>query len=84
MRFIFAILFAMCAAPSFAGSVSQAGTTTRLIPQTVASLPTCNTSAAGQQAYVTNALSPTFLATVASGGAVVVPVFCNGSAWIVH
>ena len=48
---------------------------------TVATLPTAGV--AGRCAYVTNALSPTFGAAVAGGGAVVIPVFDNGVAWIV-
>jgi hypothetical protein len=47
---------------------------------TVATLPTGVT---GARAYVTNALSPVFGSTVAGGGAVTVPVFYNGSNWIV-
>lgn len=48
---------------------------------TVATLPTVGT--VGRRAYVTNALAPTFGATVVGGGAVVVPVFDNGTAWVV-
>ena len=48
---------------------------------TVATLPTVGV--AGRCAYVTDALAPTFGATVAGGGAVVIPVFDNGAAWIV-
>ena len=48
---------------------------------TVATLPTVGT--AGRRAYVTNALAPTFGATVVGGGAVVIPVFDNGTNWIV-
>ena len=47
---------------------------------TVATLPTGVT---GASAYVTNALSPVFGSTVVGGGAVTVPVFYNGSNWIV-
>jgi hypothetical protein len=49
----------------------------------IASLPTCNTAAKGSHAYVTNGqTTPTFLGTVSTTGAVVAPVFCNGTAWI--
>ena len=48
---------------------------------TVATLPTAGV--AGRCAYVTNALAPTFGAAVAGGGAVVIPVFDDGVAWIV-
>jgi hypothetical protein len=47
---------------------------------TVATLPA---GTVGMRTYVTDALVPVALATVAGGGAVVVPVFYNGSNWIV-
>jgi hypothetical protein len=47
---------------------------------TVATLPT---GTVGMRTYVTDALIPVALATVAGGGSVVVPVFYNGSNWIV-
>jgi hypothetical protein len=47
---------------------------------TVATLPTGTT---GQRAYVTDATTPTFGAAVSGGGAVVIPVFKNATAWIV-
>ena len=47
---------------------------------TVATLPT---GTVGQRAYVTDASSPTFGATVSGGGAIVIPVFRNATAWIV-
>lgn len=46
---------------------------------TVATLPT---GVIGMTAYVTDALAPTFLATVVGGGAVKTPVFFNGSNWV--
>lgn len=46
----------------------------------VANLPTGVT---GARAYVTNALSPVFGSIVVTGGAVTVPVFYNGTNWIV-
>jgi len=33
-------------------------------------------------AYVTDATTPTYLGTLTGGGAVEVPVFFNGSAWV--
>lgn len=51
----------------------------RFAGYTVATLPAGN---AGDNAYVTDALAPTFLATVVGGGAIVTPVFYNGSAWV--
>ena len=47
---------------------------------TVAGLPTGVT---GARAYVTNALAPSYGATVVGGGAVTIPVFYNGTNWIV-
>jgi hypothetical protein len=48
---------------------------------TVATLPAAGT--AGRRAHVTNALAPVFGSAVAAGGAIVVPVFDTGIAWIV-
>jgi hypothetical protein len=48
---------------------------------TVATLPTPGTQ--GRRSWVTNALAPTFLAAPVGGGAVVCPVFDNGTAWVV-
>jgi hypothetical protein len=47
---------------------------------TVATLPTGVT---GDRTYVTDALTPGFGTTVTAGGAVTIPVFYNGSNWIV-
>lgn len=51
----------------------------RLRVYTVATLPTAGIQ--GRRAAVSDALSPTYGATVASGGAVNTPVYDNGSAW---
>lgn len=51
----------------------------RLKGYTVATLPV---GTQGDTAFVTDALAPTFLATVVGGGAVVTPVFYNGTNWI--
>lgn len=51
------------------------------VAYTVATLPTAGTQ--GRRAWVTNALTPTFGAAPVGGGAVVIPVFDNGTAWIV-
>jgi hypothetical protein len=45
-------------------------------------LPTCNTAYKGQKATVSDATSPTYLGTYTSGGAVIAPVFCNGTTWL--
>jgi len=47
---------------------------------TVSTLPT---GVVGQRAYVTDASSPTFGATLTGGGAVVIPVFRNATVWVV-
>ena len=62
-----------------AGNLSVTGTI-KTGGYTVATLPTGVT---GAIAYVTNALAPTFGATVVGGGAVTIPVFYNGANWIV-
>jgi len=35
-------------------------------------------------AGVTDAASPSYLATVVGGGTVHVPVYCNGTNWVAH
>jgi hypothetical protein len=59
--------------------------TSEVIPQlgnfTVATLPSAATSGVGARAFVTDALTPTFGATVAAGGAVAVPVYSDGTHW---
>jgi len=47
---------------------------------TVATLPA---GVVGMRAYVTNALAPSYGVAVAGGGAVTIPVFYNGTNWIV-
>lgn len=51
------------------------------VAYTVATLPAAGTQ--GRRAWVTNALAPAFGAAPVGGGAVVIPVFDNGTAWIV-
>ena len=62
-----------------AGIIS--GGTIRLKGYTVATLPA---GTQGDTAYVTDALAPTFLGALVGGGAIVTPVFHNGTAWISH
>lgn len=65
------------------GSVVFANSPTLTTPKTtgytVAALPA---GTVGMRAHVTDALAPTFGAAVAGGGAVVIPVFHNGTTWI--
>tara|TARA_R110000822_G_scaffold2158_9_gene10396 strand:- start:942 stop:1178 length:237 start_codon:yes stop_codon:yes gene_type:complete len=53
---------------------------------TVAQLPTASTALAGTRSAVSNA-NATYTAgigaTVAGGGANIVPVFCNGTNWVI-
>ena len=51
------------------------------VAYTVATLPTAGSQ--GRRAWVTNALAPAFGAAVVGGGTVVIPVFDNGTTWIV-
>jgi hypothetical protein len=48
---------------------------------TVATLPSAVTSGAGARSFVTDALAPTFGATVVGAGAVKVPVYSDGVDW---
>ena len=51
---------------------------------TVATLPSAVTSGTGARAFVTDALAPTFGATVVTGGSVAVPVYSDGTNWKVR
>jgi len=48
---------------------------------TVATLPSAVTSGKGARSFVTDALGPVFGSTVATGGAVAVPVYSDGTNW---
>jgi uncharacterized repeat protein (TIGR03803 family) len=48
----------------------------------VSGLPACVSQLEGARSFVTDALAPTFLGTLTGGGAVVAPVFCNGTSWV--
>ena len=64
--------------------LGQLGTSAVVPPTTnytVATLPSAATSGAGARTFVTNALTPTFGATVAGGGAVFTPVYSDGTNW---
>lgn len=56
----------------------------QLASYTISTLPTCNSTLEGSMAYVTDATSPTYNGTLTGGGTVIVPVFCNGTAWTSH
>jgi len=53
----------------------------RLKNYTVSTLPA---GTQGDTAYVTDALTPTYLTPVVGGGAIVTPVFFNGTTWVAH
>lgn len=59
--------------------VIKAGAQIRLKNYTVSTLPA---GVQGDTAFVTDALTPTYLGALVGGGAVVTPVFYNGSAWV--
>lgn len=63
------------------GGVMVMGNTIRLKVYTVATLPT---GVVGDMAYVSDALAPTYNATVTGGGAVKIPVFFDGTNWTCH
>ena len=65
-------ILAISASVAITGVVSTSG-------YTVAGLPA---GTVGDRAYVTNALAPAYGVAVAGGGAVTIPVFYNGAAWI--
>jgi hypothetical protein len=48
---------------------------------TVATLPSAVPSGKGARAFVSDALAPTFGATVVTGGAVATPVYSDGTNW---
>ncbi len=64
-----------------ANSFVASSGTIRLKNYTVATLPS---GTQGDTAFVTDALAPTYLTTVVGGGAVVTPVFYNGTNWVAH
>lgn len=49
----------------------------------VSALPSASTVGRGTRTFVTDALAPTFQATVTGGGAVFTPVYSNGTNWVV-
>lgn len=55
----------------------------KFTPQTVASLPSAATAGVGARMFVSDALTPTFGSSVTGGGAVNVPVYSDGTNWMV-
>lgn len=52
-----------------------------LVNYTVLGLPFASVAGKGARAFVTDALAPTFGATVVTGGAVATPVYSDGTNW---
>ncbi len=75
--------FAFLESPTFTGTVTAptiiSTAVVRLKGYTVATLPA---GTQGGTAFVTDATTPTYNAALVGGGAVVVPVFYNGTAWV--
>jgi hypothetical protein len=65
----------------FIARLDTSGVVPPLVNFTVETLPSAETSGVGARAFVTDALSPTFGATVVTGGAVAVPVYSDGTNW---
>jgi hypothetical protein len=59
-------------------TLGQLAATTNFL---VADLPSAADSGSGARAFVSNAASPTFGATVVGGGSVKVPVYSDGTNW---
>jgi hypothetical protein len=51
---------------------------------TVTSLPVCGPTQRGLLYSVSDAQPPTYNAPVSGGGAISIPVFCNGASWTAH
>lgn len=62
-------------------AATYTGTALRLGTQTIAQLPAAATAGSGARATVSDALTPVFGATVAATGAVVTPVYSDGTNW---
>jgi hypothetical protein len=69
-------------------SISSSGLAS-LVPvvlpmSTVAALPACNAGLKGGMAAVSDATAPAYNASLTGGGAMSIPVYCNGSSWTAH
>jgi len=65
-------------------SASFTGGAVLLPVYTVSTLPTCGAGLNGAAAYVTDATTPAYNATLTGGGAVRVLAICNGTNWTAH
>jgi hypothetical protein len=65
----------------FTGAAAGSTAWIKVPPVAVSALPLAATAGAGARAFVNDALAPTFGSAVTGGGAVLVPVYSDGSAW---
>jgi len=65
----------------FTGAATGSTSHIKVPAVAVLSLPAAATAGVGARAFVNDALAPVFGNTVATGGAVAVPVYSDGSAW---
>ena len=65
----------------FIARLATSNTIPELTNYTVTTLPSAATAGKGARAFVTDALAPTFGATVITGGAIAVPVYSDGTNW---
>jgi hypothetical protein len=66
------------------GGILHTGQGVLLPLTTVSALPTCNSAAKGWLYAVSDATAPTYNGALTGGGAVSVPVYCNGTSWTSH
>lgn len=78
--------FYVAAAPTPAGVTIHTGNYLKwdATPLVVGSLPTCTAGTKGNMAIVSDATAPTYRGALTGGGGVIVPVFCDGTAWLSH
>ncbi len=77
---------ANCPTIDSTGTITLHGTGVALAglpPTTVSGLPTCNSGTQGTRASVTDATATTFHSIVAGTGMNIVPVFCDGTNWLI-
>lgn len=65
------------------GSGGFTGTALRIGGGTVAQLPSASGAGAGARAFVTDATASTFASTVSGGGSTKVPVYSDGTNWLI-
>jgi hypothetical protein len=70
-------------APAGTGIIRQMGPSA-LQTYSVARLPVASAAYRGCMAYVTDATAPVYNTAITGGGAVSVPVFCDGTSWLAH